>query len=318
MSLSSFLDYTILNIIIPSIESFPQQCVHTMYLRPHQSKVPAENDSRSLFVVNVPIDSTSSHFRAIIGTLIGPGRFQSASFENERRLVDPKKEKTPSSTTDIVGKKRKRAAELEKTQLEQDPPEIWDRKLSKSGSSAVLLLVDEKSVAKVLKAAKNQQKHKKTMKNWPIWGENLSNTPLVPSLGSARYSSHHKIRFPDPYQIQSYIDSFLTEYNARQKLQRDLDKKSRNEPDADGFITVTRGGRTGPARKEIAEEKSALLEERERKKREEMQKAGFYRFQGREQRKAETEEMVRKFKEDKKKIQALREKRGKAGFRPER
>ncbi|POS85065.1 hypothetical protein EPUL_003362 [Erysiphe pulchra] len=317
MSSSSFVDYTVLNIIIPPIESFPEQCIHTMYLRPHQSKIPTENDSRSLFVVNVPIDSTSSHFRAIIGSLIGPGRFQSASFENEKRIVDSKKIKIPSRT-EIVGKKRKRVAELEQTQLEQDLPEIWDRKLRRSGSSAVLLLVDEKSVAKVLRAAKKQQKSKKTMKDWPIWGDNCSSTPPIPPLGSARYLSHHTIRFPDPYQIQSHIDAFMTEYNACQKLRRELDKKSRNEPDADGFITVTRGGRTGPARKEIAEEKSVILEERERKKREDMQKAGFYRFQGREKRKAETEEMVRKFKEDKKKIQALREKRGKAGFRPER
>lgn len=315
MSSSSFTDYTILNIIIPPIESYPEQCVHTMYLRPHQSKIPSENDSRSLFIVNVPIDSTSSHFRAIIGTLIGPGRFQSASFENEKRLVDSKK--NLSSTTENIGKKRKRVTELEQSQIEQDLPEIWDRKLSKSGSSAVLLLVDEKSVAKVLKAAKKQQKRKNIMKNWPVWGDNTSSTPPIPSLGSARYLSHHKIRFHDPYQIQSHIDTFMIEYNARQKLRRELDKKSRNEPDADGFITVTRGGRIGPARKEIAEEKSAQLEERERKKREEMQKAGFYRFQGREKRKAETEEMVRKFKEDKKKIQALRDKRGKAGFRPE-
>ncbi|KHJ32516.1 putative ribosomal small subunit assembly protein [Erysiphe necator] len=318
MSVSKFADYTVLNIIIPPIESFPEQCVHTMYIRRNQSKIPTENDSRSLFVVNVPIDSTSAHFRAIIGSLIGPGRFQSASFEDEKRTIDPIKDNNLYSTTENVGKKRKRTNDSEQSLLKQDLPNVWDRKLKRSGSSAVLLLVDEKSVSKVLNTAKKLQRQKKSMRNWPIWGDNLITTPLIPSLGSARYLSHHELQYPNSHQIQANIDAFMTEYYTRQKSQREHEKKSRSEPDADGFITVTRGGRTGPARKEIVEERSALLEERERKKREEMQKAGFYRFQGREKRKAEAEAMISKFKEDKKKIQDLRDKRSKSGFRPER
>lgn len=85
-------------------------------------------------------------------------------------------------------------------------------------------------------------------------------------------------------------------------------------PDEDGFVTVTRGGRVGPARKADAESKRVEMEEKERKKREEM--GDFYRFQTRERRKAEQGELVKRFEEDRKRVEAMKEKRGK--FRPER
>ncbi|KAG4217095.1 hypothetical protein PC116_g34424 [Phytophthora cactorum] len=53
--------------------------------------------------------------------------------------------------------------------------------------------------------------------------------------------------------------------------------------------------------------------EREQKKKEEL--TNFYRFQMREKRKAEQAEMLQRFEEDKRKVQAMKEKRGK--FRPE-
>ena len=75
-------------------------------------------------------------------------------------------------------------------------------------------------------------------------------------------------------------------------------------PDEDGFVTVTRGSR-GAARleetKELVEkhkEKSKGLED-------------FYRFQMREKRKEEHAEMLKKFEEDKRKVEEMRQRRGK-------
>lgn len=305
-------DYEILNLIIPSIPSLSDKpTLHTVYIRPHTPKYPTENDSRSIFLVNVPIDSTPPHFRAIFASLIGPGRFESISFENENRIQSIQKHATSMTHS---GQKRKRDPDSS-VSLYHDLPELWDRNLRKSGSSATVLLVDEKSVGKMLKAVRRLRKGKNSTEKWPVWGEVLPSA--TPPLGSNRYLSHQKLRFPDPINLQQNIDSFMSEFNALEKDKREHEKKLRNEPDAEGFITVTRGGRAGPARKEIVEEKMAQIEERERKKREQMQKSGFYRYQGREKRKAEADELVRRFEEDKKSIQALREKKGKAGFRPE-
>ncbi|TQS39140.1 hypothetical protein Golomagni_00339 [Golovinomyces magnicellulatus] len=301
---------------MPNNLSFPEHALHTIYLRPHQSKIPDIDDSRSLFLVNVPIDSTASHFRAIISSLIGPGRFESISFGNEFKIKSTNLQKHPSSSEISTSKKRKRIADIEQPFHDHDLPETWDRKLCKSGSSAIVLLVDENCVKKTLKTIRKLHKHKKST-NWPIWGDGITSSSSVPLLGSARYLSHHKLCFPDPNQLQAIIDAFMVDFSALEKDRHDSEKKLRNIPDADGFVTVTRGGRTGPARIQVVEEKMALLEEREEKKRDEMRKAGFYRFQGRERRKAEAEELVRRFEEDKKKMQELRERRGKAGFEPE-
>jgi len=68
-------------------------------------------------------------------------------------------------------------------------------------------------------------------------------------------------------------------------------------------VTVTKGGRTGPARQEEAE--SA----REREKEKDTKRIGgdFYRFQTREVRKAKEGELKRKFAEDQERVKKMRE-----------
>ena len=80
--------------------------------------------------------------------------------------------------------------------------------------------------------------------------------------------------------------------------------RQRQVADADGFITVTRGGRTNPARQEVAQEQA--------EKQKEKQKGldDFYRFQSREKRKQKAGELLRKFEEDKEKIRKMRDRRG--------
>ena len=80
--------------------------------------------------------------------------------------------------------------------------------------------------------------------------------------------------------------------------------RKRQEPDEDGFITVTRGGRTGPARMEEAAEK--LVKQKERQK----GLDDFYRFQGREKRKERETLLRKKFEGDREKVRRMREARG--------
>lgn len=84
--------------------------------------------------------------------------------------------------------------------------------------------------------------------------------------------------------------------------------KQRSVPDEDGFITVTRGARSGPARLEDAEKHQKELAERREKK---GIKDDFYRFQSREKRKEKENELRRQFEEDRKRVAEMRERRGK-------
>lgn len=96
----------------------------------------------------------------------------------------------------------------------------------------------------------------------------------------------------------------MTSFAEREASEVRAQARRRQEPDADGFITVTKGGRTGPARQDAAQELA--------KKQKEKQKGldGFYRFQVREKQKAKAGELARKFEEDKQKIRKMRERRG--------
>ncbi len=97
----------------------------------------------------------------------------------------------------------------------------------------------------------------------------------------------------------------MTSYAAKEASVTRLVAKQRQEADADGFITVTRGGRTNPAKQEAAQE----LAEKQKEKQKGLE--DFYRFQSREKRKQRAGELVRKFEEDKERVRMMKQRRGK-------
>lgn len=118
------------------------------------------------------------------------------------------------------------------------------------------------------------------------------------------YLTHHKLSFPPKDVLLDNVNAYMTAYNAREEAQTRAATLQRQVPDADGFITVTKGGRNGVAKLEEAKEK---LE-----KQKEKQKGldDFYRFQSREKRKEKTKELLRQFEEDKKRVQKMKETKG--------
>lgn len=89
--------------------------------------------------------------------------------------------------------------------------------------------------------------------------------------------------------------------------------RARAIPDADGFITVTRGGRVGPARLDEANEAMEKQKVKEQARKQGMD--DFYRFQVREKNKERAGELVRAFEEDRKKVEEMRKAR-RATFKP--
>lgn len=97
----------------------------------------------------------------------------------------------------------------------------------------------------------------------------------------------------------------MTAFAAQEASRAKLQARQRQEPDEDGFVMVTRGGRNGPARLDVAQEQA----DRQKKKQKGLE--DFYRFQTREKNKAKAGELVRKFEEDKEKVRMMRERRQK-------
>lgn len=94
-------------------------------------------------------------------------------------------------------------------------------------------------------------------------------------------------------------------FDKREAAQKRAIERARTVPDEDGFITVARGGRTGPAR--VEEAKEALKKEEERAK--SRVSDGFYRFQVREKQKEKARELKRHFAEDVKRVEEKRKRR---------
>ncbi|KAI0472964.1 ribosomal RNA-processing protein 7-domain-containing protein [Xylariaceae sp. FL0804] len=303
-------DFLTLPIAIPPLPAYPVPTTHYVYLRRNAPRIPTANDSRSLFLANVPVDSTEAHFRAIFADLVGAGRFEGITFEQDKRAQRASHEPSQVEWLAKVQKKRKRddeEAQRRRDEVAAELPNTWPRTLHRSGSSAVVLLADEKSVESVLKAVKKLKKNKKH----PLWGDGLKGKAAP--LGSQWLRAHNKMAYPGNDAVQAAVDAYFTIFNRKEEEASQLAKRLRNEPDEDGFVTVTRGSRSAPATRDGAEEAKQKMLDKQRQKEEDMQ--DFYRFQMRERRKAEQAELLKRFDEDRKKVQAMKEKRGK--FRPQ-
>lgn len=302
--------FAILPIRMPAVPAFPHAAIHEVRIRRNAPNMPTADDSRSLFLKNVPVDSSEPHFRAIFTSLVGAGRFESIAFDDEPPRALPV---DPAQVAQVAGfaRKRKRADVDVEEQARQEEaarlPELWTRQLHRSSGTAVALLADEKSVQLVLKAVAKLQKTKK----YPVWGENLA--PQVPPLGAEWVSRHLQLCRADKTATKQAVHAFFNAFNRKEKEAAELAKRLRNEPDQDGFVTVTRGGRAAPASRSQAEEaKQRMLDKQDKRKSE---TKNFYRFQLREQRKQEQLALLKRFDDDKKRVNAMKEKRGK--FKPE-
>ncbi|KFY93732.1 hypothetical protein V500_03552 [Pseudogymnoascus sp. VKM F-4518 (FW-2643)] len=244
-AIASIGEYSILPVSIPETSAYAVKAVHSIYVRPHAPKIPTPSDSRSLFLVNIPIDSTEQHIRSIFSSLLGAGRFETVIFENERQNAPLVAE------TKLVqsgkNKKRKHAdAVVDIAETAEDAlPKAWDRNLHRSGSTAVAVLADARCVEHALKAIKKANKSGE----YPVWGAGVSG---VPTLGSSRYMAHQKMTYPPKDELQAAVDNFMAEWNRKEEEAARLAKRQRNVPDEDGFITVTReGAREGGREEEI-------------------------------------------------------------------
>ena len=308
-----------LTIQMPGLPSFPHTVLHEIRLRRNMPKVPTDTDRRTLFLKNIPVDSTEPHLRAVFAQIVGPGRFEAAFFEDGsqaplvvdtarvarvKTLARKRKRDQMEDDDDEDGEEAKRRAEAEAANL----PEIWGRRIHKSGSSAVVLLADEKSVDLVLKAVAKLAKCKK---NYPIWADADAGNNTEP-LGSA-WIAHHlsacSTRTDHAGATSAAVRVLFKIINQREKEAAALAKRLRNEPDEDGFVTVTRGSgaRTAPASRTEAEEKRRKMEERVAKRKDEM--GEFYRFQRRERLKREHDALRNRFEADRERVRAMRAKR---------
>ncbi|KAI4651607.1 uncharacterized protein J4E79_009087 [Alternaria viburni] len=309
-------DFTVLSLTLLTLSGLPAHCndaKHYIYVKPHAPSIPTADDERSLFVANIPIDASERNIRALFQEQLGGSMVERVEFDASvpaQPMHKRWKSDKPTSQDDSAisrGKKRKRTddaaviAEGVVEDAESALPRLWNSEVRKSGSGAVVVFVDKKSARGALKEIQKAVKEGRSI-SWK-GGE---------GLGVERYKSHNSLIYPTPTLLQTSLNAYLTQFNALETARNRIRKTSRSVPDEEGFMTVTRGGRVGPARLEEAEKKKAELDERKRNHR---ATDDFYRFQNRERRKEAEGLLKRKFEEDRRRVEGMRERRGRV--RPE-
>lgn len=296
--------YTTLPLQLPSTSTFPTPATHYLYVRPHEPRIPDPDSARSLFIVNAPIDTTEIHLRHLFGTQLSAGRVQKVTFEDVPVKKAGIATATESNLSHRSNKKRKRvtADDLQGALDDISPPSTWDRTLHKSGTHAIVLFADKPSMEASLKAVA-----KASRKGTPlIWGDGIPSNKAPPALGLPRYLAHEQLRYPDRAELLRTVNDFMTTFEQVAEARKREEAKKAGEPDEDGFVTVT----SGPKLNSVArEEEMKELVAKQKKKEEGLE--DFYRFQSREKRKEKQQMLLRRFNEDRRKLQDLKMRRGK-------
>lgn len=289
--------FVVLSIQFKSSPCFPETSTHYIYLRPDEPKLPTSQTPRSLFLVNIPITTTEQHLKRLFDTQLSAGRVDLVHFADSAPTSKALGENVQAAKN---SKKRKRvsSSELELELQNAALPETWDRTIHPTGTHAVVVFVDRPSMEASLKAARRAAKLGTTI----LWGDGIEDK--VPPLGLQRYEAHHVLRYPSRKELLSSVDSYMSAYGRMEEARSREEAKKRQQPDEEGFITVTKGARGGVVRKEDTME----LAEKQKEKNKGIE--NFYRFQMRARRKEQQGELMRKFEEDKRKLEEMRRRKG--------
>lgn len=289
--------FVALPIDFKSSTSFPEPVTHYLYLRPDEPKLPTAEAPRSLFLVNIPVTTTEHHLKHLFATQLSAGRVERVDFSDSTAASSPSSKNAQPTKH---GKKRKRitSSELELELEAATLPDTWARNIHLSGCHAVVVFVDKTSMEASLKAARKATKLGTTI----IWGKGIEDR--LPPLGLKRYEVHHSRRYPSRKELLSSVDSYMSAYSRMEEARSREEAKKKQQPDEEGFITVTKGARGGVVRKEDAKE----LGEKQKEKDKGIE--NFYRFQMREKRKEQQGELMRKFEEDKRRVEEMRRRKG--------
>jgi len=146
--------FALLPITLPSPLPTVPSAVHVLYIRRHEEPpqppaiTPTESP-RTIFAVNIPIDSTKELLRGLFSSL--GGRLEDVRFHG--------KEDTDVSENII------------------SLPEVWDRKLHASGATAHITFPTSEEVDKIFKTiSKERRKQAGGIREWGVGVQNPTST----------------------------------------------------------------------------------------------------------------------------------------------
>lgn len=176
--------YVVLPLALEKLPSYPVEATHYLYIRAHEPKVPDQDSARSWYVVNTPTNATEGAMRALLADQLGGTLVDRVDFEDDRTAATT----TSNRTAAKRNKPRGRVQSLDETvgDVVEAPsyPALWDRRMHKSGSSAVVVFVDRASAELALrfvrKAIKERRKVYWRPEPMPLLGPDSMGGALTP------------------------------------------------------------------------------------------------------------------------------------------
>lgn len=123
--------------------------------------------------------------------------------------------------------------------------------------------------------------------------------------GLQKWCDDYLEKLPEPKRLQEQIDSYIAAYDERKEQENETAKQA-DAPDDDGWVTVTK--KTHP----VIEKKESIfnrIEEKEKGKKRRKELKDFYRFQMKDSKVKQLATLRKRFEEDKKKVEVLRNSR---------
>ncbi|VVT43503.1 uncharacterized protein SAPINGB_P000015 [Magnusiomyces paraingens] len=167
-----------------------------------------------------------------------------------------------------------------------------------TGNRAQIVFVDKASCSRFLSKAKQLYKLDKDVYIWPN-----------DDSGYKKYISKGFEKFTDPVTLMKSVNEFMNAYNEAEEREKRSRRSKSGLVDEDGFTLVVsnaRGSKASIAAQTSATQAKLKLEADKRNKKSQM--VDFYRFQIREQKKKATNDLLKKFNEDREKITEMRQK----------
>ncbi|KAK9768151.1 hypothetical protein K7432_001445 [Basidiobolus ranarum] len=290
LPLDEISGFKILPVEMPASSVSPS-VTHYFYFKKHNVRQdnPLTPEDRTLFLLNLPTDTTESHIKHLFRHI---GKVERVSFNmTERQMEEKLMELQQNESTEPVSKKKGKKNSKEAPSKEVEP--ICT--LLPLGSFAHVVFLEELGVTKAMNMSKKKR----------VW--DLPETPKEKLLvGLEKYEYMYQRTRMDPEALQAQIDDFMKKFSEAQHEAAQAEAALYNVPDEDGFITVTRKGRRNNNTDGKISVTAIKAEEAQNLKPKKKELVDFYRFQMREAKRDKLVELRKKFEDDKKKIQQLK------------
>ncbi|ODV66237.1 hypothetical protein HYPBUDRAFT_112218 [Hyphopichia burtonii NRRL Y-1933] len=256
--------------------------VHYMYFKKHEQKG-GQSGNRSIFLVNVPIETNTSVVKRYLQEVaIG------ATLESY----------VPSLLTDSP-----EDIHIDLTSLTSDlkvsgKDEQYEVSSKLPKNCGIITFIDKPAFQIAFNSLKKLASDSKVSK-WPL-----------PALGSSHFLSNLQAQLLEPSKLSKDVASALVEFNRAEKESAESLQQQTELVDEDGFTLVVGSHRKTKAGIMGKQKLASTTElEKAQSKLKKKEKQDFYRYQLRQRKKEEMNDLLSKFRLDQERVKQMKEKK---------